>query len=431
MIQLIDLRNEKTLPSPVVPRAQIDVDSAVEKVRSIITDVKEKGDVAVLDWTENLDGVRPNSLRVPLEIIENAYKEMPEDVINALKTSIERVKKAHENQIRNSYETSVIPDGKIKQKFLPINRVGLYVPGGQAVYPSSVVMNVVPAQVAGVKSIAVTSPAQKENQGWPNKTILAACKLLGIDEIYSAGGAQAVAMFAFGTKSCKKVSLITGPGNIYVTAAKRLVRGIVGIDSEAGPTEIAVLADETGNAKWIAADLISQAEHDVVASSILVTDSISLAKKVEEELKVQVPQTKHSERISKALSGKQSSIVLVQNLLQGIEVINEIAAEHLEIHTRNSAEVAEKIENAGAIFVGPYTPVSLGDYLAGSNHVLPTGGCACHSSGLSVQTFLKSMQLVTYSKQALQDSADELRVLSHAEDLPAHAQAVDIRFENH
>ena len=223
MIQLIDLRNEKTLPSPVVPRAQIDVDSAVEKVRSIITDVKEKGDVAVLDWTENLDGVRPNSLRVPLEIIENAYKEMPEDVINALKTSIERVKKAHENQIGNSYETSVIPDGKIKQKFLPINRVGLYVPGGQAVYPSSVVMNVVPAQVAGVKSIAVTSPAQKENQGWPNKTILAACKLLGIDEIYSAGGAQAVTMFAFGTKSCKKVSLITGPGNIYVTAAKRLV----------------------------------------------------------------------------------------------------------------------------------------------------------------------------------------------------------------
>ncbi len=431
MIQLIDLRNEKTLPSPVVPRAQIDVDSAVEKVRSIITDVKEKGDIAVLDWTENLDGVRPNSLRVPLEIIENAYKEMPEDVINALKTSIQRVKKAHENQIRNSYETSVIPDGKIKQKFLPINRVGLYVPGGQAVYPSSVVMNVVPAQVAGVKSIAVTSPAQKENQGWPNKTILAACKLLGIDEIYSAGGAQAVAMFAFGTKSCKKVSLITGPGNIYVTAAKRLVRGIVGIDSEAGPTEIAVLADETGNAKWIAADLISQAEHDVVASSILVTDSISLAKEVEEELKVQVPQTKHSERISKALSGKQSSIVLVQDLLQGIEVINEIAAEHLEIHTKNSAEVAEKIENAGAIFVGPYTPVSLGDYLAGSNHVLPTGGCACHSSGLSVQTFLKSMQLVTYSKQALQESADELRVLSHAEDLPAHAQAVDIRFENH
>ena len=431
MIQLIDLRNEKTLPSPVVPRAQIDVDSALEKVRSIITDVKEKGDIAVLDWTENLDGVRPNSLRVPLEIIENAYKEMPEDVINALKTSIQRVKKAHENQIRNSYETSVIPDGKIKQKFLPINRVGLYVPGGQAVYPSSVVMNVVPAQVAGVKSIAVTSPAQKENQGWPNKTILAACKLLGIDEIYSAGGAQAVAMFAFGTKSCKKVSLITGPGNIYVTAAKRLVRGIVGIDSEAGPTEIAVLADETGNAKWIAADLISQAEHDVVASSILVTDSISLAKEVEEELKVQVPQTKHSERISKALSGKQSSIVLVQDLLQGIEVINEIAAEHLEIHTKNSAEVAEKIENAGAIFVGPYTPVSLGDYLAGSNHVLPTGGCACHSSGLSVQTFLKSMQLVTYSKQALQESADELRVLSHAEDLPAHAQAVDIRFENH
>jgi histidinol dehydrogenase len=290
-------------------------------------------------------------------------------------------------------------------------------------------MNVVPAQVAGVRSIAVASPAQKENNGWPNKTILAACKILGITEIYAVGGAQAIAMFAYGSETCEPVNMVTGPGNIYVTAAKRILRGLIGIDSEAGPTEIAILADESGNASWIASDLISQAEHDVLAASVLVTTSEELANSVEKELEMQVPQTKHSARIKEALIGVQSAVVIVKDIAQGLAVVDQYAAEHLEIHTLDAETVANKVKNAGAIFVGAHAPVSLGDYLAGSNHVLPTGGCACHSSGLSVQTFLRGVHYINYSKEALQDAANQIRTLAHSEDLPAHAQAVDIRFE--
>ena len=430
MIQIIDVRENSQLVSPVVPRAQLDVESALNLINPVLTDVEKNGDEAVLRWNEKFDGIKPKSLRVPQEVIDKAFSEMSPDVIEALKESIERTTKVHKAQLKSENKTEVVDNGFVTQKYIPVSRVGLYVPGGQAVYPSSVVMNVVPAKVAGVKSIAVSSPSQKENDGWPNKTILAACKLLEIDEVYSAGGAQAIAMFAYGTKSCRKVNLITGPGNVYVTAAKRKVRSVVAIDSEAGPTEIAILADESGNPDWIAADLISQAEHDVFASSILVTDSIALAQQVKKSLEKQIPQTKHSDRIMQAIRGKQSAIVIVKDIEQGIDVINDIAAEHLEIHTNNLSQVISKIENAGAIFVGPNTPVSLGDYLAGSNHVLPTGGCACHSSGLNVQTFLKSVQVIEYSKEALKDAADQLRVLAHAEDLPAHAQAVDIRFEN-
>jgi len=430
MIQIIDVREIRQISSPVVPRAQLDVESALNQINPVLVDVEKNGDEAVLNWNEKFDGIKPKSLRVPQEVIDKAFSEMSPDVIEALKESIKRTTKVHQAQLKSEIQTKVVDNGSVTQKYIPVSRVGLYVPGGQAVYPSSVVMNVVPAKVAGVKSIAVSSPSQKENDGWPNKTILAACKLLEIDEIYSAGGAQAIAMFAYGTKSCKRVNLITGPGNVYVTAAKRKVRSLVAIDSEAGPTEIAILADETGNPKWIAADLISQAEHDVIASSILVTNSKDLAIQVKQELEVQVPQTKHAERIKQALQGKQSAIVIVKNVEQGIEVINDIAAEHLEIHTNDLTNVISKIENAGAIFVGPNTPVSLGDYLAGSNHVLPTGGCACHSSGLNVQTFLKSVQLIKYSHDALKDAANHLRVFAHAEDLPAHAQAVDIRLEN-
>lgn len=430
MIQIIDVREIDQISSPVVPRAQLDVEAALNQINPVLIDVEKNGDEAVLNWNEKFDGVKSKSLRVPQSVIDKAYEEMSPDVLEALKESIKRATKVHQSQLKSENQTKVVENGFVTQKYIPVSRVGLYVPGGQAVYPSSVVMNVVPAKVAGVKSIAVSSPSQKENDGWPNKTILAACKLLEIDEIYSAGGAQAIAMFAYGTKSCKRVNLITGPGNVYVTAAKRKVRSVVAIDSEAGPTEIAILADETGNPKWIAADLISQAEHDVIASSILVTNSKELAIQVKQELEVQVPQTKHAERIKQALQGKQSAIVIVKNVKQGIEVINDIAAEHLEIHTNDLTNVVSKIENAGAIFVGPNTPVSLGDYLAGSNHVLPTGGCACHSSGLNVQTFLKSVQLIEYSQDALKDAANHLRVLAHAEDLPAHAQAVDIRLEN-
>jgi histidinol dehydrogenase len=401
----------------------------IEIVKPIIEDVRNNGDQAVNNWTEKLDKIRPSALRVPQNEIDKALTEMSLDVVSALKEAIKRTQVVHQSQIRQETKTEVVKEGIVSQRFIPVQRVGLYVPGGNAVYPSSVVMNVVPAQVAGVASIAVASPAQKENNGWPNKTILAACKLLGINEIYSAGGAQAIAMFAYGTQSCEPVNLVTGPGNIYVTAAKRLLRGIIGIDSEAGPTEIAILADDTGNASWIAADLISQAEHDVSAASVLVTTSEELALAVEKELAQQVPQTKHSSRIKEALSGLQSAIVIVKDLSQGLAVIDQYAAEHLEIHTRDSAIVAQRVKNAGAIFIGEHAPVSLGDYLAGSNHVLPTGGCACHSSGLSVQTFLRSIQYIEYSKNALKEAADQIRTLSHAEDLPAHGQAVDIRFE--
>lgn len=429
MIRRVDLRKVDKLPRPVVERASLDVDAVIEIVKPIIEDVRNNGDQAVNNWTEKLDKIRPSALRVPQNEIDKALAEMSLDVVSALKEAIKRTQVVHQSQIRQETKTEVVKEGIVSQRFIPVQRVGLYVPGGNAVYPSSVVMNVVPAQVAGVSSIAVASPAQKENNGWPNKTILAACKLLGINEIYSAGGAQAIAMFAYGTQSCEPVNLVTGPGNIYVTAAKRLLRGIIGIDSEAGPTEIAILADETGNASWIAADLISQAEHDVSAASVLVTTSEELALAVEKELVQQVPQTKHSSRITEALSGLQSAIVIVKDLSQGLAVIDQYAAEHLEIHTRDSANVAQRVKNAGAIFIGEHAPVSLGDYLAGSNHVLPTGGCACHSSGLSVQTFLRSIQYIEYSKNALKEAANQIRTLSHAEDLPAHGQAVDIRFE--
>ena len=429
MMRRVDLRKVEKLPRPVVQRAQVDVESVINTVKPIIEDVRQNGDPAIMNWTEKLDGVKPQSLRVPQEVIDKAFSEMSLDVIEALKESIKRSQIVHKSQVRKDSQTQVVTGGTVSERWLPVDRVGLYVPGGNAVYPSSVVMNVVPAQVAGVRSIAVASPAQKENNGWPNKTILAACKILGITEIYAVGGAQAIAMFAYGSETCEPVNMVTGPGNIYVTAAKRILRGLIGIDSEAGPTEIAILADDSGNASWIASDLISQAEHDVLAASVLVTTSEELANNVEKELELQVPQTKHSARIKEALSGVQSAIVLVKDIAQGLDVVDQYAAEHLEIHTLEAESVANKVKNAGAIFVGDHAPVSLGDYLAGSNHVLPTGGCACHSSGLSVQTFLRGVHYINYSKEALQDAAHQIRTLAHSEDLPAHAQAVDIRFE--
>jgi histidinol dehydrogenase len=334
----------------------------------------------------------------------------------------------HADQRRTDVTTQVVPGGTVTERWVPVRRVGLYVPGGLAVYPSSVVMNVVPAQAAGVSSLAVTSPPQADNAGWPDPTILAVCALLGVDEVYAAGGAQAIAMLAHGTESCEAVDLVTGPGNIWVTAAKRLLEGLVGIDSEAGPTEIAILADDSADPVHVAADLISQAEHDPLAASVLVTPSPELADAVLAELPAQVAATKHSERITQALGGEQSAVVLVRDLDQGLAVVDAYAAEHLEIQTRDAAAVAARVHNAGAVFVGPWAPVSLGDYVAGSNHVLPTGGCAVHSSGLSVQTFLRGIHVVTYDEQALRESAEHVVALAHAEDLPAHGAAVSVRF---
>ncbi len=410
----------------------MDVADAEAHIRPILGDVQTEGASAVLRWTEKLDGVRPPSLRVPAERLEQAAADLDPTVRAALLESISRARKVHADQRRVDTTTVVVPGGSVTERWLPVERVGLYVPGGRAVYPSSVIMNVVPAQLAGVPSLAVVSPPQRDFDGWPHPTILAACALLGVEEVYAVGGAQAVAMLAYGVDlpgggRCEPVDLVTGPGNIYVTAAKRALQGIIGIDSEAGPTEIAILADDTADAAHVAADLISQAEHDVVAAAVLVTDSEPLADAVESEVIRQVSLTKHIERITEALTGTQSAILLVDDLEAGLRLVDAYAAEHLEIHTRDAREWAMRVRNAGAIFVGTYSPVSLGDYAAGSNHVLPTAGSARHSSGLSVQSFLRGIHIVDYDESALRDVAPHVLALSSAEDLPGHGDAIRIR----
>ncbi|MEU8171919.1 histidinol dehydrogenase [Microbispora hainanensis] len=430
MISRIDLRG--SLPADlrdVLPRAELDVEAALEKVRPICEDVRHRGAAAVRELTARFDGVELESARVPAEAITRALEELDPAVRAALEESIRRARLVHRDQRRTDTTTQVVPGGTVTERWVAVDRVGLYVPGGRAVYPSSVVMNVVPAQEAGVPSLAVTSPAQKEFGGLPHPTILAACALLGVEEVYAVGGAQAVAMFAYGTEECRPATMVTGPGNIWVAAAKRLLKGRIGIDSEAGPTEIAILADETADPVHVAADLISQAEHDVIAASVLVTTSVELADAVEKELPGQVTATRHGERITEALAGRQSGIVLVSDIDDGLKVVDAYAAEHLEIQTADARAVAARVRNAGAIFVGPYAPVSLGDYMAGSNHVLPTGGCACHSSGLSVQTFLRGIHVVDYSREALAGAAPYVCALADAEDLPAHGAAVRARFD--
>ena len=433
MMRRLDLRGSSYDSRTVLPRAALDVEAALDTVRPIVADVRDRGEAAVFDWSESLDGIRPPAMRVPADVIAAAEAALDPAVKAALNESIRRARLVHEDQRRTDTTTRVVPGGSVTERWLPVERVGLYVPGGRAVYPSSVIMNVVPAQVAGVESIAIASPPQKDFGGWPHPTILAACSILGIDEVYAVGGAQAVALFAYGTHAdsetyVRPVAMVTGPGNIFVTAAKRLLKGTIGIDSEAGPTEIAILADDSADAAFVAADLISQAEHDVIAASVLVTTSVALADAVTAELEVQVAATKHVERITEALAGQQSGIVLVDDIDAGLRVVDEYAAEHLEIHTHNAREVAMRVRNAGAIFIGPWAPVSLGDYCAGSNHVLPTGGCACHSSGLSVQTFLRGIHVIDYDEAALRDVADHVVALANAEDLPGHAAAVTVRF---
>ena len=422
-----------------LPRAEFDVAAALDAVRPICDQVRDGGAAALLDLGERFDKVRPPRLRVPQEVLDAALEQLDPAVRAALEESIRRARLVHDDQRRTDTTTRVVPGGTVTERWVPVDRVGLYVPGGLAVYPSSVVMNVVPAQAAGVASLAVASPPQAANTGvfagYPHPTILAACALLGVTEVYAVGGAQAIAMFAHGAADaqgrpvCAPADLVTGPGNIYVAAAKRLLKGLIGIDAEAGPTEIAILADETADADYLAADLISQAEHDELAASVLVTTNEGLADEVATALTRRVAATKHRDRVRTALGGRQSGIVLVDTLEDGLRVVDAYAAEHLEIQTRDAAQVASRVRNAGAVFVGPYTPVSLGDYAAGSNHVLPTGGCACHSSGLSVQSFLRGIHVVDYTRAALQDVADTVVTLANAEDLPAHGEAVTARFE--
>ena len=428
----IDLRGRATSTAELrtaLPRGGVDVDSVLHLVKPVVDAIRERGADAALEFSEKFDGVRPASVRVPAAELTRALAELDPAVRTALEVAIERTRLVHADQRRTDTKTEVVDGGTVTERWVPVERVGLYVPGGNAVYPSSVVMNVVPAQTAGVGSLVVASPPQKQFGGLPHPTILAAAELLGVEEVWAVGGAQAVALLAYGDADLEPVDLITGPGNIYVTAAKRLCRGLVGIDAEAGPTEIAILADATADPVHVAADLISQAEHDVLAASVLVTDSPELADAVDDALTAQLTITKHHDRVATALAGSQSGVVLVDTIDEGLRVVNAYAAEHLEIQTADASAVAARVRSAGAIFVGPWSPVSLGDYCAGSNHVLPTAGCARHSSGLSVQTFLRGIHVVDYSEAALKEVSGHVITLANAEDLPAHGEAVRLRFE--
>lgn len=433
-IRTLDLRGQSLSKAEYqarLPRATLDIATAMAAVESILDQVKNGDESDLIELGEKFDGVKPPSIRVPSEVIAGALTKLSPEIRSALEEAIRRITKVHADQSRNVTTTQVVVGGSVEQRWIPVDRVGLYVPGGRAVYPSSVIMNVVPAQIAHVPSIAIASPPQIENGGYPHPTILATCALLGIDEVYAVGGAQAVAMFAYGVKDlCEPADMVTGPGNIYVAAAKRALRGKIGIDSEAGPTEIAILADESALAHEVAADLISQAEHDTIAAAVLVTTSQELIEKVKVELAIRANATKHHERIHIALSGIQSALVLVDSIDQGIDVVNAYAAEHLELLVADPRGVSARIRNAGAVFLGRFSPVSLGDYSAGSNHVLPTGGCACHSSGLSVQTFLRGLTFIEYNEVAFREIAANVVTLANAEDLPAHGEAISARLEN-
>ncbi len=427
MLTRIDLRGRRDADlARELPRAEVDVAHAVEDIRPVVEGVRDRGAAAVIEATERFDGVTLTDLRVPAETIEAAVARLDPDVRAAIEESIRRHRALCEAQLRDEVVVGIVDGGVVTERWVPVNRVGLYVPGGRVCYPSSVIMNVVPALVAGVGSLAVTSPPKAEFGNAPDPQILAVCALLGVEEVYAVGGAQAIAMLAYGVEGVQPVDVITGPGNVYVAAAKRLVQGRCGIDSEAGPTEIAVLADSSAHPAHVAADLISQAEHDPLAASLLVTDSTELADAVDVEVRKQVDATKHVDRITAALTG-QSATVLVDDVDHGVEVVDAWAAEHLEVITAAAADVARRVRNAGAVFVGSWTPVSLGDDLAGSNHLLPTGGTARFSSGLSTQSFLKRMSFVEYTEEALAKVAPLVTAFAHAEDLPAHAAAVNVR----
>ena len=433
LIRQLDITGKKLTKreyKELIPRANLSVESAMIKIAPILQRVKAGDEAELIKLATEFDGVTPKSIRVSSDELQKALAGLDPAIRKSLELAIDQVRKYHRTQLPTDSSVSVIAGGDIDRTFRAVDRVGLYVPGGIASYPSSVIMNVVPAQIAGVTSIALASPPQKENNGLPNSIILATCQLLGVNEVYAVGGAQAIAMFAYGVKNlCESADLVTGPGNIYVAAAKRSLRGLIGIDSEAGPTEIAILADDSALAIDVAADLISQAEHDEMAAAVLVTDSKDLIAKVLEQLVIQVDKTKHKERVKAALSGNQSAIVLVDSIAQGVDVINAYAPEHLELILKNSKAVSAQIRNAGAIFLDRFSPVSLGDYAAGSNHVLPTGGCACHSSGLSVNTFMRNISVIHYDQNAFNRVASEVITLANAEDLPAHGSAIEVRLE--
>lgn len=413
-----------------LPRAESSVEAATASVKVLCEEVRVGGVAALRDHSQRFDGIIPAEFRVPQLALEAALSAQSAELTSAIKIAIERVRKVSRATVPKDLEVELGADAIVQQRYVPVDSVGLYVPGGKAVYPSSVVMNVVAAQEAGVPRLAICSPAQAEFGGLPHPSILATAHLLGVTEVYAIGGATAVAALAYGVPEIglEPVNMVTGPGNIYVATAKRLLRGVIGIDSEAGPTEILILADEAANPEFIAADLISQAEHDENAAAVLVTPSSALLDAVDTAVQRQLETTKNSVRAKTALSGMQSALVLVDSMQAGIEVANHYATEHLEIQTANDDEVLAQISNAGAVFVGSFSPVSLGDYLAGSNHVLPTGEQAKFGPGLGVHTFLRPQQIIRYGKSGLEKVTEALDLLSQTEGLPAHGQAARVRF---
>lgn len=434
MLRTIDLRGR--IPSRAellgfVPRATVDTATAAERVRPLVEAVRDRGEDALRDQAREFDGVADHALRVPAEQIGASLATCPSEVREALELLISRLRIASAAQVPEPRMTRFSDGATIAQRWQPVSRVGLYAPGGKAAYPSSVIMNAVSAQAAGVTGLALASPAQHGNRGRPHEAVLWAAALVGLEEVYAIGGAGAVAAFAYGVPSIglEPVDIVTGPGNVFVAAAKRTVTGLVGIDSEAGTTEILIIADDGADAGFVAADLISQAEHDEAAASVLVTDSEGFAANVRDEVAHRVASTHHSARAREALSGPQSAVILVDDLEAAARVSNAYGPEHLEIQTRDDGRVLAIIEDAGAIFLGGYSPVSLGDYLAGSNHVLPTGGTARFSAGLGAHSFLRPQQIISYDAEALAEVQAPLLALAQAEGLPAHGEAVSARFE--
>ena len=434
LIRFLDLREQVISAAHIeqeLPRAAMDLSTAIEVIRPLIERIRTTGASAIEEIASEIDGIDVSPIRVSEIELAKALTDLDVELKASLEIAIERVKKVSLASKPQDFETNLAVGAKVSQRWQPIDSVGLYVPGGKAVYPSSVIMNVVPALVAGVKQIAIATPGQAAFGGRPHPTVLATAALLGVKDVYTIGGPAAVIAFAYGVPEIglKPVQLVTGPGNVYVAAAKRLLRGVIAIDSEAGPTEIMIIADSSANAAYVAADLISQAEHDEQAAAILVTDSSELIEKVRLEIDLQVAKSANKSRILEALAGQQSALVLVSSLADAVSVANIYATEHLSIQTSQNAALAKDISNAGAIFLGSYSPVSLGDYLAGSNHVLPTGGQAKFGSGLGVHTFLRVQQVVEYSEAALSEVANNVVSIANSEGLEAHGEAIKIRFQ--
>jgi histidinol dehydrogenase len=433
IIRLLDLRGQVISAEVVareLPRAAIDMAAAVEDVRPLVSQIRNEGASALVELAKKFDGIDINPIQVTSDELSQALNVLDLDLKTSLEIAIDRVRTVSELGKPKGFSAELAAGAIVQQRYQPIDSVGLYVPGGKAVYPSSVIMNVVPAQVAGVKKLAIATPGQKEFGGRAHPIVLATAALLGVQDVYVIGGPAAVIAFAYGIPEIglDPVDLVTGPGNLYVTAAKRLLRGVIAIDSEAGPTEVMVIADSTAKAEFVAADLISQAEHDELAAAVLITDSEEFAQKVMDSLAELVVNTSNKDRVLAAFSGQQSAVVLVDDLNQAAEIANFYATEHLELQTASNDELLGKISNAGAIFIGDFSPVSLGDYLAGSNHVLPTGGQARFGSGLGVHTFLRPQQVINYSESALSEVANNVVAIADSEGLQAHGDAIRIRF---